>query len=188
MNYIVPHFTLPKLHKDAATMSFENYWKIRKIYKEILGLEGIDHFSMNIADPEQKISVFSYTPSILCNLLESGLYRYNGVMSPTYYQQLDFFSWEQCYDMRFSEIMKTQMERRFKITFGFSLVRKIADFHVVYVFATRGSKMALLEKIVDKSHFFQMGDHVYELLRGVYSQYAEMYYPPSLRLESSIEK
>jgi hypothetical protein len=101
-------------------------------------------------------------------------------MSPTYYESLDFFSWEQCYDLRFSERMKDQMERRFQITFGFALVRKIGDFYVVYVFATKGQKMALLEKLTDKSSFFQMGDHCYELLRSTYSQYAEMYYPPRL--------
>lgn len=181
-DFVSPYFVLPKLHKNAARMSFENYWKIRKIYKDIIGLEGIDHFSINIANPEKKISVFSYTPAILCNLLKSGLYRYNGAMSPTYYERLDFFSWDQCYDIRFAEVMKDQMQRRFKITFGFCLVRKMSGFYIVYIFATKGSKMRLIERLSDdRSPFFRMGDHCYDSLRNVYAQYADIYYPPKLK-------
>lgn len=182
MSYPAPHFIEPQFHQDIERMSFENFWKIRKTYKEILGLHGIDHFSMNIVDPNHKTATFSYTPAILSNLIHTGLYRYNGAMSPTYYEHLDFFTWEQCYDRRFSELMKIQMEKKFGINLGLAFVRKIGGFHLIYIFATKGSKTALLEETLDKTPFLSMGDHCYDLLRETYSQYSEHHEPPHLHL------
>ena len=47
---VLPRHELPKLHENGATISFENCYKLGKIYKEIIGDNGIHHFSINVVD------------------------------------------------------------------------------------------------------------------------------------------
>lgn len=171
----------PKLHKDIMKMSLENYWKIKKTYKEIIGLNNIDHFSVSIVDPNHIMSIISYTPSITYNACAEGWYLYNGSLSRTFYEYFDMFVWDQCYDKKLFNKIKFLVEQRYGLNIGISLVRKINGFHLIYCFGTKGDSKVFLENIQhQKNYFLKMGDHCYGLIKDIYNDYADDYETPNL--------
>ena len=68
---LLPRNTPAVLHEKAAIMSFENSYRLGKIYKEIIGLRNVNHFSLNVVDSQGKMSILSYNPQIAYNMLIS---------------------------------------------------------------------------------------------------------------------
>ena len=60
----LPRHQPPILHENAAFMSFDNCYKLGAVYKEIIGLENVHHFSLNVVDAHGKMSILSYNPQI----------------------------------------------------------------------------------------------------------------------------
>jgi hypothetical protein len=46
----LPRHKAPVLHENAAIISYENAFKLGKTYKEVIGIENIGHFSLNVVD------------------------------------------------------------------------------------------------------------------------------------------
>ncbi len=162
----------PKLHKDVLLMSFENQWHIRKAYKEIIGLNDVDHFSINIVPPNGEMSVISYNPSIVYQIFQDGTYLYNGTISPTYYEALDFYTWEQCYDQRFPSQVKQSLQTKNSIDTGIVLVQRAYGFNILFSFASKRRHGDLFINAAENNKdFLKMGFHCLSLIKEIYSQY-----------------
>lgn len=162
----------PRLHKDALLMSFENQWHIRKAYCEIIGLNEIDHFSINIVSPNGEMSVISYNPSIVYQIFQDGTYLYNGTISPTYYEALEFYAWDQCYDKRFYSQVKLSLQTKNNIDTGIVIVHKAFGFNILFSFASKRKHSDLFVNAAENSKdFLKMGFHCLDLIKEVYSQY-----------------
>ncbi len=169
---VLPIHKLPRLHKDALLMSFENQWHIQKIYKEIIGLNNVDHFSINIVPPNGEMSIISYSPSIIYKIFNDGSYLYNGSISPTYYEALNFYTWDQCYDKRFYSKIKLSLQTQNGIDTGIVMVHREVGFNILFSFAAKNKKNHLLEQAVENNtEFLKMGFHCLEQIKGIYSQY-----------------
>lgn len=164
----------PRLHKDVLLMSFENQWLIRKIYSEIIGLNEIDHFSINIVDPHGEMSIISYSPSIIYKIFKDGTYLYNGSISPTYYEKLDFYTWDQCYDRRFFNDVKNSLQTKNGIDTGIVMIHRAFNFHVLFSFASKRRYGDLFADSTENSKkFLNMGFHCLDLIKDIYIQYDE---------------
>lgn len=162
----------PRLHKDALLMSFENQWQIQQAYKEIIGLSNIDHLSINIVDPNGEMSVISYNPAIVYQIFNDGTYLYNGSISPTYYENLNFYTWDQCFDKRFYSKVKLSVQTRNGIDTGIVMVHKILRYHILFSFASKSKNSDLFDNAAENSsHFLKMGFHCFDLIKEIYSQY-----------------
>jgi hypothetical protein len=162
----------PKLHKDVLLMSFENQWHIRKAYKEIIGLNDVDHFSINIVPPNGEMSVISYNPSIVYQIFQDGTYLYNGTISPTYYEALDFYTWDQCYDKRFHSQVKQSLQTKNSIDTGIVIVHRAYGFNILFSFASKRTHGDLFVNAAENNKdFLKMGFHSLDLIKGIYSQY-----------------
>jgi hypothetical protein len=169
-----PIHKAPKLHKDALLMSFQNQWQIRQVYKEIIGLNDVDHFSINIVPPSGEMSIISYNPSIVYKIFKDGTYLYNGTISPTYYENLDFYTWDQCYDRRFYSRVKFSLQVQNGIDMGVNLIHREFGFNILFSFASKREHSDLFINAVENNKkFFEMGFHCLDLIRGIYSQYHE---------------
>ena len=178
---LLPEHEIPKLHADVMKMSFENCFFIKKAYKEIIGLRNVSHFSINIVDPDDKMSIISLNPHIAFNICADGSYLYNGSISPTYYKTRDIYSWDECYDTRFSEKLKNNMERKNGIHKGVVVIRRFGKFIILYSFATKFAKSDFTLDIQENlSDFYDMGDHCYSLIQNIYEQYAGNFEPPKV--------
>lgn len=174
MSVVQPKFIWPKLHKDARLISFDNTYYINKVYSDILGLEDVSHFSINIVNNKtDKMSVISCNPSIIYNLCNNGLYRFNGSISPSFYKFRDIYTWEEAYDPRYAVSLKNTMERKNGIEQGVVLIKRTMSHTLLYSFATNKNNSGLLERMKDDRKKFQaMGDHCFEHIRPVYQHYS----------------
>ena len=190
---LMPEHEPPKLHEDVMTMSFENFSFIRKSYKDILGLRKISHFSINIVDPNDLMSIISLNPHIAYNICSDGSYLYNGSISPTYYKRRNIYSWDECYDTRFSEKLKNNMERKNGIEKGIVIIRRHKNFILLYSFATKFDKIEFISDVHENlNDFYDMGDHCLSLIKPIYMKYDRSFDFPELEdfytIENSITR
>lgn len=162
----------PRLHKEALIMSFKHQWLIRKIYHEIIGLEGVDHFSINIVDTNGEMSIISYNPAIAYEIYQDGTYLYNGTISPTYYENMDFYTWDQCYDRRFYTSVKNSLQVKNGIDTGIAMVHRENGYNIIFSFASKSPSSGLLSNSIENSRqFMKMGFHCLDLIKEIYTEY-----------------
>lgn len=167
-----PTHIVPVLHEDVMRMSFENCYEIQRAYKEIIGLRGVTHFSINVIDSTQRMSIISLNPHIAMNICADGSYIYNGSISPSYYNHYDMYSWDESYDPRFAEILKNNMERKNGIKKGIVLVKRTNDLTILYSFASKSDPHDFTADIAEnKPDFYQMGDHCYSRIKSLVDPY-----------------
>lgn len=160
----LPRHKPPILHENGALISYANCYKLAKIYKEIIGLEKIHHFSLNVVDSDGKMSILSYNPHIAYNIFKDGTYLYNGSISPSYYNNFNFYTWDEAYDPRYACVLKNNMERKNGINKGVVITKKIDDMTLLYSFATKSNGDDFVLHMQDQRElYYQMGDHCFNL-------------------------
>ncbi len=181
---LLPNHKVAKISAHGTTLAFENHWKLFKTYQEIIGLDGIDHFSINIADRKGEMAFLSYNPGMAYSAYLNKTYIYNGSISPTVYDKLDFYTWEEAHDPRFRENVTDIIQRKHGLDLGMIFTKKIAGFTLLYSFATRkNGEDFRLNGLENKSKFLQMGDHCLDQIKHIYQSYN-----PSFQVKSSVEK
>lgn len=176
-----PH-ELPKNHKQVSEISFLHYAKIRSAYAAILSLDKIGHFALEIANPQQELVHLSSTPAIVHNLCSSMLWRYDKNISPTFYKNKDFYWWEEGYCNAHYLDLKIVRELNHGLLGGFTFVKRIEQFHLLYSFGIKqASEQELLVLLSGKEELIQMADQCYEAMRELYAKYAgQNQSPPTL--------
>ena len=126
---------IPSLDPRARETSFKEFPMIRKAYKEILGIHFIDHFSINMVLKNQQMLVFSICPEIAYTLYScpNGI-KQDLAISPTFYENLDFFFWEDCYDEKYKFEIMSKKEQRFGIKAGAVIVKEINGIKYLFSF------------------------------------------------------
>lgn len=164
----LPRHKAPILHEKAAIISFENCFKLGKIYKEIIGIDNVDHFSLNVVDADGKMSILSYNPQIAYNIFKDGSYLYNGSISPSYYNNFDQYTWDETYDPQYYNTLINNMERKNGINKGFVLIKRVYGLTLLYSFATKGHSLDFQEKIQgQREKFYEMGDYCFDLIKPI---------------------
>ena len=173
------HFPLVKLFPDVVYISFRHRKEISRIFNDVLGLHDIDHISIDIIDTDNTLVYFSTTPSMGYNLITGNLWPYDGSISPTYFGSYPFYYWDQTYHQKYFHHIKKIKETDYGFAFGFTLVRKIAGFHILYSFATRNNdpekKLLFLSNTSD---LLKIGDFCYKSIRDIYACYCDPKSPP----------
>lgn len=174
MNKVIwmPSHQPPILHENACYMSYENASKLKKIYQEIIGIESIDHVSLNLVDSQGKMSIFSYKPQIAYNIFKDGTYLYNGSISPTFYNNKDIYTWEESYDSRYFHVLKNNMERKNGIEKGVVLIQRAENLIKLFSFATKANGIEFFKNINEKKElFYKLGDHCFQSVRPIFENY-----------------
>lgn len=170
---ILPKYKPAKLHETAFTMSFENMFNIKKAYKEVIGLNNIDHISINIVNEKNEMSIISLNPSIAYSIIDDGSYIYNGSISPDFYRNKDFYTWEEAYDPNFKSLLKGKMQIATGIAEGCVLTKKTNNFYVLFSFASKSKNIEFKKHIYDnKQLFYKIGEHCLDLIKPIYNNYA----------------
>lgn len=154
-------------------MSFENCYKLGKIYKEVVGIRNIDHFCLNVVDDKGKLSIFSYNPQIAYNIFRDGSYLYNGSLSSTYYENKNLYSWDETYDPYYSTYLKNTMERKNGISKGIVLTTKQDNRTLLFSFATKKNAHDFVSDITEYKEFYmKIGFNCYEQIKTIIDLYA----------------
>lgn len=175
---LLPVHEVPNFHEDVLLMSFHNFKKISASYREIIGLRNITHFSINIVDPEGKMSIISFNPQISFNIIQNGTYLYNGSISPSFYNAKELYSWDECYDPRYKQMMINTMELKNNIKKGVVITRRSDKFTFLYSFATKFDGNDFYSDIYNNTDdFYKMGSHCYSLIKQIYQDYSPLPVP-----------
>lgn len=171
--YRLPMHKTPILHDDAVLISYEKCYQLGKIYKEIIGVDNIHHFSLNVVDHNGKMLILSYKPQIAYNIFKDGTYRYNGSISPTYYDNKDHYSWDETYHPNYYHQLKNNMERKNGIDKGVVLVKRVGGLTLLYSFATKINGVDFMQALLEqKEHFYSIGDHCFEQISPILQNYS----------------
>lgn len=167
------------LHSDVLNISFFHRHIIKTVFGDFLGMEGIDHFSLDLVNPAGEMLFFSGTPQHAYEICKRGLDKYDGIISPEYYKNFEFYWWNDAAHKAYAEKISNIREYSLGLRNGFMLVRKWNDFHLIYSFATKRADAAFQSHVINSINLFlKMGDHAYSLMRDTYSLYTKGYEPP----------
>lgn len=169
------------IDKMALETSFRYRLKIQKVFKEILGLHEIDHFSLDLVTPDEKMIFFSGTPSHAYEICNRGYGEYDGIISPENYHNYEFYWWANASHKKYRKQIENIRSGLFGLRNGFMLVRNIDDFYLVYSFATKSKNPLFQTNIINTlNDLLKIGDWVYEEMRSDYQNYTGVYIPPKI--------
>lgn len=169
-----------KLHKDVLTISYKHRFEIRKVFREVLGIHDIDHFSLDLVNPQGEMVFLSANPSHGYEICARGYGIFYGATSPEYYENYEFYWWKDVKHRAFShEINHIHDKHGFR--HGFMLVRQWNDFYLIYSFATRSEDPHFPSLIINKlNELFGLGDFIYNEMRDTYTEYTNDFTPPHI--------
>ena len=169
------------LHKDILTISYKHRFEILPVFKNILGLNGIEHFSLDLVSPDAEMLFLSGTPSHGYEICKRGYGPYDGIISPINYENFEFYWWKNATHRAYAKPINDIRENILGLKYGAMLVRKWNDFYLIYSFATKKSDPHFQSEVINKiNEFLKMGDFAYNELREVYSEYCGHYEPPKI--------
>lgn len=171
---IFPKYKPANLHNMASIISFENAFNIRKIYKEVVGMDYIDHVSINIVNSQGKMLIFSVNPQIAYSIIKDGSYIFNGSISPDFYTKKQFYTWEDGYDPQCFNEIKAKLQLKNNIDMGCVIVKKIEKFYILFSFAKKNKGLILKEAILDnKNYYYNIGMFLLTRINNIYINYCE---------------
>lgn len=180
MNYIqkigtlkTSDILLPTLDLRARETSFREFPIIRKAYKEILGMNFIDHFSINMVLKNGRMLVFSVCPEIAYTLYSSqrGIEQ-DLAISPTFYNNLDFYFWEDCYDEESKYEVMSKKEQRFGIKAGAVIIKEINGIKYLLSFGTKTSADNFKQDIItNQSLYSNLGEGCLGIMANAFEKY-----------------
>ena len=97
-------------HNDVVNISFAHHHQIKTVFSDILGIDGIEHFSLDLVNPAGEMLFFSGTPQHAFEICKRGLGKYDGIISPNYYKNFD-----QVDDEAILKILRPKEEARTRI-------------------------------------------------------------------------
>lgn len=167
------------LHQEALITSYRHKFEINKVFKEVLGVHGIGHFSLDLVDPNDTMVFFSGTPAHAYEICRRGYGKYDGIISPEYYKNFEFYWWKNASHFLYAEDINQIRSQILKLKGGFMLVRRWNDFYLIYSFAAKSNEIEFQTNVVNNINaFLQIGDWAYEEIRETYAEYTGEINPP----------
>jgi len=176
-----PHKTV-SLHDSMPELLFRYRRAVSLKFRDSLGNYGIDHISIDIINPRNEMITFSSTPTMMYNLITSGLWKYDGALSPTYYKKLPFFLWENAYPQDYAKELRRIKETEHALHGGFTLVRHIFSHYLLYSFATKDHSIEWTPYEDHLDELLMIGDYSYKLIKKIYKLISKPYVPPSINI------
>lgn len=168
-------------HREVLDISFKHRYTIKTVFGDILGMEGIEHFSLDLVNPDKEMLFMSSTPQHAYEICKRGLGKYDGIISSDYYENLEFYWWDDAIHKGYASKIKEIREGLLNLRYGFMLVRQWNNFYLIYSFATKKPDLCFQSTVINNiNQFLKMGDYVYSRMRDTYAIYSASHIPPTI--------
>jgi hypothetical protein len=123
------------LHPEWLTLLFAHQSKVRRVFRDVLGIHEINHIAMTYVQ-NHRILALSSTPAIEYNLFSSGLWRFDRSYHPDWFTQCAQTAWQTLYTpLRYDELYYLkQLKPRYPL--GMAIASPLEAGHVVYSLAS----------------------------------------------------
>ena len=160
----------PKFHKNLLTISLYHRQTILEKYSDVLGINNIDHISVNVIDPNEELVFLSATPLTGINVCSSKLYLSDLSIHPAMYMNKIFYWWDDCYLPEMRNRLKLEKEFKNGLKHGFIITEHKKGFTFLYSFATRKTKNLEDWLVADKYEYLfkQIGRYCFNSVKNLY--------------------
>lgn len=169
------------LHQEAREISFRHQRDIQHAFREVLAIDGIAHFSLDLVNPNGEMIFLSSTPSHANEICKRGYSKYDGIISDSYYRNYEFYWWKDACHRAFADRIQLIREDVLGLYHGFMLVRQWNDFYLMYSFAAGQHDETFIGYVINHINtFLRLGDQAYNNLCDLYSLYTVPFKPPRI--------
>lgn len=164
------------LDPRARQTSFFEFRYIKKVYGDILGTQGIDHFSINVVPENKQMLIFSIRPQLAYNLYQfsSGV-KQDLAISPMFYENLNQYFWEDCYDQKNKHLLIEKKEKSINLNDGVVFVHRENKITYLLSFGTKGNKDHFRQDIKDNpNQFREAGLYCIEGMKCRFNKYINL--------------
>lgn len=159
------------LHENILEVLFKYKETLCHKFDDVRGTLLIDHAAITIIDSDNKIIVFSTTPSVEYNIISQDLWKHDASFSLSYQAANRFYTWEKAYENEYFEELKLVKEVNHGFYLGFNLSKKVGSTQFIYSFATRHQRDGLVEYYRNYiNELFAIGDYLYKSVCDIYEK------------------
>lgn len=123
-----------KLHPKAKDYLFEYYVTLKRIFSDVLGQIETDYISIALINQKAQIFFLSSKPSLEQNLIEKGLWQFDGSYQPSFIYQEQPKLWSEFPQFKDSEKLKKYKLYDHSLITGISIPAEYADYKVIFSF------------------------------------------------------
>jgi hypothetical protein len=101
------------LNPDAHKLIFEHARASHTVFSDVIGLHDIDHISLTTISRQYELTCMSYRPIIEFNLMETGLWLFDGSYHPDFFKTRQYKLWTDLYDPnKYTELMQVKQHTK----------------------------------------------------------------------------
>lgn len=133
----------------------------------------IDHFSINVVPKNKGMLIFSIAPEIAYTLYSTAEgVRQDHAISPTFYENLDFYFWDSCYNPEVRKEIMQKKEIRFGIKSGAVITYEDEYARYLFSFGTKSNKDNFMQDItISREYYKQIALDCKEQMKEVLEKY-----------------
>ncbi|STX28455.1 putative FlgJ-like protein [Legionella beliardensis] len=134
------------LHHEAKDFLFEHYVILRRLFSNVLGQLETDYISIALINQNGQLFFLSSKPSIEQNLIEKGLWQYDGSYQADFiYQELPKL-WAELLCLENAALLKQYKQQSQALTMGISIPTNFADYRAIFSFGFKRENFLIQKK------------------------------------------
>lgn len=126
-------------HPELLDVLFSYKSKTAAVFKDVLGLHGIDHIAIAFLNTQMQLLTISSTPALEFNLFNSPLWQFDNTYQWPWIALCSHATWPTLYTTKYYDELYAIKQHRYQYTAGLSIATTHTDAPVVYSFASRAS-------------------------------------------------
>lgn len=155
----IPH-KQPTPHSNFLETLFAHKQQASNVFKDILGLYSISHFSISRIDNRNQLLTLSSTPSLEFNLFNCDLWRFDKTYQTSWYSLCVSSSWQSLYSAEHYHQLYYLKQTKHHFPIGISIAVKTIDSYVIYSIASDKECRQTQEIFVNQQeHFYRIGEY-----------------------------
>lgn len=123
-----------RLHPRAKIFLFEHFATLRKLFSSVLGQQETDYFAIALINKSGVMFFLSSKPSIEQNLIEKGLWQYDGSYQPEFIYQHEAKLWSEFSNSEYSVSLRKHKQQEPNLVEGISIPMEYEMYRAVLSF------------------------------------------------------